>query len=452
MSIIFTLLVIAWVGYMIVKKHYPQAVLLIAGMALLAWAVLVNGSGILGAKATTNSPFMDIFQTVQSIMSSRIAGLGLTIMSIAGFAKYMEYLGASKALFSVVSTPIKKVNSPYILLVLTFYMSQFLVLFIPSHAGLAMLLMVTMYPILIRAGVSKLSALGVIGCAQYMDVGPGSGNCILAANIAGLDPAVYFVDYQLPIFVVTTIVLGIVHYFVQKWWDKKEGFIVQKGSLVMDEEEGEQPPKIFAILPIIPMVFILGFSPLFNSPIKLNVATAMFLSTFIAMVFQYFRVKSFSSTLESLKNMFTGMGTSFAAVISLVVCGEVFAAGLLKIGAVDALTHSAQNIGLGEYTLIILFCFVLAACAFLMGSGNAAFFSFSAMVPSIATSMKIPALALLLPMQIMTSFGRVVSPIAGAIVAIAGIAEVSPVAIVKRTAIPMVVAAAINIIFVFINF
>ena len=121
-------------------------------------------------------------------------------MSIAGFAKYMEYVGASRSLFAVIASPLKMIKSPYILLVLGFFVSQFLVLFIPSHAGLGLLLMVTMYPIFIRAGVSKLSALGVIGCAQYIDVGPGSGNAIMAAKIANLDPAIYFVQYQLPIF------------------------------------------------------------------------------------------------------------------------------------------------------------------------------------------------------------------------------------------------------------
>ncbi|EOI5014252.1 C4-dicarboxylate ABC transporter, partial [Campylobacter jejuni] len=45
-----------------------------------------------------------------------------------------------------------------------------------SHAGLALLLMVTMYPILVRSGVSKLSALSVIAICQYIDHGPGSGN------------------------------------------------------------------------------------------------------------------------------------------------------------------------------------------------------------------------------------------------------------------------------------
>ena len=145
------------------------------------------------------------------------------------------------------------------------------------------------------------------------------------------------------------------------------------------------------------------------------------------------------------------MGNSFATVVTLIVAGEVFAAGLMKIGAVDAMTKGAQNLGLGIDALIILFCVVIAGCAFLMGSGNAAFFSFAALAPKIAAAMKIDVITLLLPMQIMTSFGRVVSPITAAIVAIAGVAGVSPVQVVKRTAIPMGVAALINVAFIFIN-
>lgn len=249
MSSLVSVIVIVWVIYMIVKKHYPQAVLLMAGIILLSWAVFVNGTSILSAKQSSGSTILDVFHTIQIIMSRRVAGLGLTIMSIAGFAKYMDYVGASKSLFALVASPIKKIKSPYFLLVLCFFISQFLVVFIPSHAGLGLLLMVTMYPILIRAGVSKLSALGVIGCAQYMDVGPGSGNAILAASMTGLNPAVYFVKWQLPIFVTTTLVLGVVHFVVQRWWDKKEGYVPNVSAEVLHEEM-ERPPLIYAILPI----------------------------------------------------------------------------------------------------------------------------------------------------------------------------------------------------------
>ena len=273
-------------------------------------------------------------------------------------------------------------------------------------------------------------------------VGPGSGNAILAANITKLDPAVFFVNHQLPIFLTTTIILGVVHFFVQKWWDKKEGFTGHDESVNLVKEDESRPPLIYAVLPIIPMLFILGFSPLLKSKIKMDVVTAMFLSTFISMAFEYVRTRDIRSTLQSLKHMFDGMGNSFATVITLIVAGEVFAAGLMKIGAVDAMTQGAQIIGLGINLLIILFCLVIAGFAFLMGSGNAAFFSFAALAPKIAASMKIDVITLLLPMQIMTSFGRVVSPITAAIVAIAGVAGVSPVQVVKRTAIPMAVACA----------
>jgi c4-dicarboxylate anaerobic carrier family protein len=450
-GIVLATLVIIWVVYMIIKKYFPQAILFTAGIILLLGAYFLGTGPILAAKQSSGSAFLDIFNTIQVLLSSRVAGLGLMIMSIAGFAKYMEYVGASKSLFAVVAAPLKYIKSPYLLLVFGFFVSQFLVLFIPSHAGLGLLLMVTMYPIFIRAGVSKLSALGVIGCAQYMDVGPGSGNAILAANICKIDPAVYFVNYQLPIFVTTTLILGVVHYFVQKWWDKKEGFTGQDVSIDAAKGDETRPPLIYAILPIIPMLFILGFSPLFKSKIKMDVVTAMFLSTFISMAFEYIRTKDFRATLQSLKHLFDGMGNSFATVVTLIVSGEVFAAGLTKIGAVDATISGAQNLGFGIQPLIIIFCIVIACCAFLMGSGNAAFFSFAALAPKIAAAMKIDVITLLLPMQIMTSFGRVVSPITAAIVAIAGVAGVSPVQVVKRTAIPMAVAALINVAFIFIN-
>jgi DcuC family C4-dicarboxylate transporter len=436
---------------MIIKRYYPQAVLLTAGCVLLLYVFFMMHTPILEAKESSGSNFLDVFQTIKSLLATRVAGLGLMIMSIAGFAKYMDYLGASRSLFAVVAAPLRLIKSPYLLLVLGFYVSQFLVLFIPSHAGLGLLLMVTMYPILIRAGVSKLSALGVIGCAQYMDVGPGSGNAILAANVAKLSPAVYFVHYQLPIFVTTTLILGVVHFFAQRWWDKREGFTGYDNSADLAKENEERPPLIFAILPIIPMMLILGFSPIFHSKVNMDVVTAMFLSTFISMAFQFCRIRDFKATMLSLKHLYEGMGTSFATVISLIVAGEVFAAGLLKIGAVDAMISAVQRTGLGIHFLIILICLVICGCAFLMGSGNAAFFSFAALTPKIAASLNIDVLTLLVPMQIMTSFGRVVSPITAAIVAIAGVAEVSPFQVVKRTALPMAAAALINIAFIFFH-
>lgn len=452
LELVIAALVVVWVGYMIIKKYLPQTILIVAGLVLLSAAALL-GHPLLAGKQSCGAVWLDVFKTIQVLFSGRVAGLGLTLMAIAGFARYMEYVGASKALYAVVANPLKKIHSPYILLVLSFFVTQILVLFIPSHAGLGLLLMVTMYPILIRRGVSKLSALGVIGCCQFIDIGPGSGNAILAASTIGINPAVYFVKYQLPISCVIIAAVAITHFFVQRWWDRREQTQSQvfEAAVQTAAAESDRPPLIYAVLPVIPMLLILGFSPLFHTSVKMDVVTAMFISTFVSMIFEYFRTKNMKEVFASLQYFYQGMGKNFAAVVSLIVSGEIFASGLLKIGAVDALIGGAQNAGLGARPMILLMSLIIAVCAFLMGSGNAAFFSFAALTPKIAEFLKVDIATILLPMQIMTSFGRVVSPITAAIVAISGIAGVSPVQVVKRTAIPMAVAALINSIYIFIS-
>ena len=161
--------VTAWVVYMIIKQYKPQPVLLCAGLTLMLCAVAFRISPILPAKETTGLTWLDPVEVVKNLMSTRTAGLGMMLMAIAGFSRYMEHVGASKALYALVASPLRFIHSPYLLLAMAFYVSQVLVLFIPSHAGLGLLLMVTMYPILIRKGVTKLSALAVIGCAQFID-------------------------------------------------------------------------------------------------------------------------------------------------------------------------------------------------------------------------------------------------------------------------------------------
>lgn len=451
LGVILALLVTALVIFMLAKGYKPQPVLLLGGLLLMGLTVAFDLGTLLPEKKTTNFEFFDIFKVFSDILSSRMAGLGLTLMAIAGFSRYMDHVGASKSLFALFEKPLKSVRSPYLLLVVAFLVTQVLVIFIPSHAGLGMLLMVTMYPILIRTGVSPLSALAVIGTCQFIDHGPGSGNVIMAAKTAGIDPAVYFVHHQLPVTIPIIIAVAVAHFFAQRWWDKREGFVFNQDALdKIDHNDHSRPPLIYALLPVVPLVLIIGFSPIFKSVIKMDVTTAMIISTIVALVFEYFRLKSAKAVMDSFMLFFEGMGKQFVLVVSLIVCGEVFANGLLAVGAVDTMITAAQNAGFGVGAMIIVMSFILALAAFLMGSGNAAFFSFAALTPKIAAFLKVDVVTLILPMQIMTSFGRTVSPITAAIVAIAGIAGVSPFQIVKRTAIPMAVAAIVNLVMTFV--
>ena len=449
LTIIVALAVIALVVTLLIKGWYPQAVLFLGGLLLLTCTVLFGWGDLLNAKQTTNFLGFDIFKVFSTGFSSRIAGLGLTLMAIGGFSRYMEHVGASSALFSVFEKPLKMIKSPYIRLGASFLVSQIRVVFVPSHAGLALLLMVTLYPILIRSGVSPLSALGVIGCAQYMDVGPGSGNAILAAQTAGLDVSEYFVYYQLPLFVAVTIALVFVHMIVQRWWDKREGWVFDPNNLQTlagnkSADADKKVPKIYAILPIIPLFLIIVFSKVAGSSIRVDVVTAMLISTIIAMIFEMIRLRSFKDVLASFKLFFEGMGKILVSVVSLIVCGEFFAAGLIKSGFMGTLITAADSAGLGLAAMVIVGGAMLWIFGFIMGSGNAAFFSFAPLLPDVAKTLGVQTVQLIFPLQILVSFGRVSSPITGAIIAIAGLAGVSPFQIAKRTFIPMLFATAMS--------
>lgn len=442
-----TLFIIFFVGYFIVKKFYPQGVLFVAGFLLLCVAILLKDTPILSEKASIGSNFLDIFQYLKDTFSKTTAGLGLTIMVVGGFAKYMDHIGASKALVKITTKPMKKLNSPYLVLALTYVLGQILNIFIPSASGLGVLLMVTVYPILVSLGASPLSATAVIGTTACLDLGPASGNSVLAAKTANLDAALYFVKYQLPVAIFVIIAIAITHYFVQKIGDKNLDYddsgVKTKDSI---DEEDSNVPNYYAIFPIVPLVVILAFSSLFKSSIKMNVEVAMLLSITISMVIEGIRKKTFKNTISELKIIFNSMGSQFAAVITLIVAGQFFAYGLTKVGVINSIIDWTKNAGLGVQPMILVMTAVISASSVIMGSGNAPFFAFAALAPTVAASVNIDPVVIAMPMQLASGIARSVSPITAVIVAVCGISGVSPFLVVRRTFLPMLVGLIVLLI------
>lgn len=134
------IVVIVCVGYLIIKKVYPTAVLMIAGLVLLCCAVLLDVEPGLALKKGTGSEFFDIFKIIQDVFSTTLGGLGLNIMCMGGFAKYMDKLEAGRSLYDVVSAPLKYVKNPYMLAMAGFIVDQLLGMAIPSASGLGLLI------------------------------------------------------------------------------------------------------------------------------------------------------------------------------------------------------------------------------------------------------------------------------------------------------------------------
>lgn len=444
MNIAISLLVIAWVGTLVFKRYKAQAVLFLGGITLLVIAHIAGYGTILPPKQATGNFFFDIFELIRDLFSNRAAKLGLNIMAVAGFARYMDHIGASRALVHLAIRPLRGLKSPYIVLSACWVVGMIIGLAINSASGLAMLLMVTMYPVLIALGVSKLSATAAIATTLCLDWSPSDTGTIFAAELAGLDPVTYWHSFQVPVALCVFPVVAILHYFTQKYFDKRDGHIVRPGEEVIVNEDKmtsselkHEAPPYYALLPLIPLALILSFSNLWISWIKMNIIVAMFIGTVVGMIFQYLRTRDGRQTLEDLQVYFDGMGRQMANVVTLIVAGETFAKGLMATGTISALIEWAKTSGFGGIGITLVMVSIIGVSSVVMGSGNAPFFAFAHLVPTISVSTGVPTVLMILPMHFIASAARAISPITAVIVVSAGMAGISPFDLVKRTAIPM---------------
>ena len=436
MSLIIALLGLVFAGRLILKNYNPQAVLFFTGIVLMAISIFTNNASFV-AKSTGWVGF-DIFEYISQVFSKQSGGLGLNIMLIGGFALFMSAIGASQVMVKVAAKPLMKLNSPYLMLALAFILGQALSLFISSATGLALLLMATLYPVLIRLGCSKAGVAAVLASTCAIEFGPASGNSILAAQTAGMDITAFFVGEQLPIVTVLIIAVALIHALTQRYFDKLDAKSnAEQDSLAHVDDAQSDAPMFYLLLPMLPLFFMLTFSKLGIESIKVSLANAILLSIFIGLVCEFIRVKQAKPVFDKLQGIFNDMGKVFAAVVTLIVAGQTFSMGLKSIGAIDAMLEMASGAGLSAAIIILFMAILTFTISALMGSGNTAFFSFAPMVPQIAQKIGANAADMILPIQLSAGMGRTISPIAGVIIAVAGISGLSPFDIVRRTFIPM---------------
>lgn len=447
---LFALIVIGITGWMIVKRYPTTMVLLLAGLSMIVFAVVCGVTGFL-PKGMKSSGFIwfDIIDLLRSIAVKQVSGIGLLIMVAGGFAAYMDKIGAARALVNVCITPLRSLSSPYLVMVFGYLIGQVLCLVIPSAAGLAMLLLVALYPLLVGVGVSPIASAAVIVTCSGMAMGPGSGTSNLAARVADMDPIIYFVQCQLPVAIPTLIIVAICHYFVQQYYDRKNDDVYTEQAMQATAEE-RNVPVWYALLPPLPIVLMIIFSPLAYKAIRLNTISALLLVWIVTVLIELIRKREVKSVLKDGTCVFKSMGSMFTSIVALIICAEFFANGLKVTGLIDALIYHAQNLGFGLNGMTIVLTGVVGIVSMLTGSGVGAFSSFAALAPDVASGLGGSAASFVNPMQLSCGIMRSISPVAGVMIAMSGAVGVSPVALIRRTFIPMMVGFVSVLVFNFL--
>ncbi|MEI2563310.1 C4-dicarboxylate transporter DcuC [Vibrio metoecus] len=430
--------IIFLVGYFIIKKYNTQAVLLLAGLLMIMLGVMNGDTDFMpkGGKPT-GSIIVDFFEVIHLIASSTLAKLGLIIMAVGGFSKYMSHIGAANAMVQIATKPLSYIKNPYLVLAMAYITGQLINIFIPSATGLSLLLLVAMYPVLVGVGCNPAAAAAVVATTGCLDLGPASSAANKAAEVSGIDVATYFVSYQLQVSIAAMVVIASLHFVCQRYFDRKDAENGVQSEFNIQEKEQRVVPKWFAIFPVLPLGLLLTFSPFGIDTIKMNVVTAMFIALFISMVFDYVLTRDGKTVAASLRVYLDGMGGVFASVVSLIIAAQVFVMGLETIGFISLLLDSASSLGFGYIAMVLVLVSIIVLVTLLSGSGNASFFSFSNLAPEVASQVGAPIAAVAMPMQLASGLMRSASPVAGVIIACAAVANVSPIDLAKRTVIPM---------------
>ena len=437
LEIIVSTLILVICGYLIAKNYDAKIVLFGAGL-LLMFAAVGLGHPLLPAAQSSGLSWLDPFVQIKQIFISQMGNVGLTIMVLFGFSSYMSHIGANDVTVMLLTRPLSRIRSPYLLVPVIFLLGNLLSLVVPSAASLAVLLMATLYPVLKASNMSSLTAGAVIATTATIMPSPLGADNVLAAQKLGIPLVEYIVSYHAPISLPTLALMAVVHYFWQKAMDKRQQ---ARGGL---EEKDESlalptglPPAYYGLFPVLPLVLVLLFGICFTH-ISLGLVEITFVCLLLTIGVELLRKGNIKETSKEFAIFFTGMGAGLAQVVSLIVAASMLVEGLKAIGIIDTLVDSVKHIdGVGSI-LMFFFSGTAALIGFISGSGLAVFYSFINIIPEITEKVGVNSVSVALPMQLTANLIRSMSPVAAVIIVIASITGSNPIEIIKRTSVPII--------------
>ena len=366
--------------------------------------------------------------------------LVMAICSSMGFAFIANYTQCDRSLVHYLAAPIRGLG--VFLIPICTAVTFFINIAIPSAAGCAAAVGSTLIPVMLRAGIKPAAAAAaVMGGTIGSYLSPGTSHNPFVAEMAGID-VMEFIGFHAMWSILCGVILVVGLLVVcLVLGDHKGGKDEDAQAAAQKADDGFKPNALKAIMPLVPIT-ILVVGNVWVPAIKMGVAQAMVLGAVITLVVAYAMDRT--NPQEFSKKFFNGMGKGYADVMGIIIAAGVFAAGLRATGLidtfVDVLKHSNDIArwggSLGPWIM-----------GTITGSGDAATMAFNEAVTPHAPEfgMEIKALGALAFLT--GALGRTMSPIAGAMVVVSGIAMANPMDVAKRTALPCTIAVFVLALF-----
>ena len=378
----------------IIRKYETRTVLLVAG------ALMCFIGGVMGQ-------FMDSF--VKTMIHGSLVP---TICTVMGFAFVMKHTECDQHLVHALSGLISKSHA--IIIPLAMLVTWWLNIAVTSAAGAAAAIGSILIPALIAAGVHPAMAGAAILAGTWGSaISPGNTHVAFISKMANVDVMFVVLETALPAIIASLVVavsLTLVAAFRKEGPSKaRQEALAEQGTASIVSKFKVNGLK--AMAPIVPLVILvvtnLNIAALKDMGIaKVSVPAAMIIGCVVALIIAR------ANPQEVTKDFFKGMGLTDALLTYM---------------------KDSQSIAkiAGSFGPFII--------AILSGSGDAAALAFNGAITPHAASFGMNMVDLGSLAQISGAIGRSTSPVAGAAIICASLANVGPMELAKRNIVPMLV-------------
>ena len=401
-------LAIVLVTFWLIYKNYEARLVLTLSGVLMA----LIGQVALGSPTTVGAA-VDAF--VKQLVNG---GLVPVIVTVMGFGAVMTYTKCSDHLVNALVRPLTHV--PAIVVPGAAIITWVLNIVLPSAAGVAAAVGVLLIPALIALKVRPVMAAAAVFLGTWGSViSPGlmfnpqiASIAYKAGEIPTADSMIVILQEALPAalgILIAALVLAAISMML------KEGVGSVKEETETDREMANfKINPIMAIIPVIPLFLLVVASKQVGwlDTKTFSVPVCMLIGTALGMVVGLVHKQDVG---ETSKRFCKGAGDGFNNVVILIAAAAV-----------------------GPFLMAVV-----------SGSGNAAALAFNEAITPHAADFGMTIVQLGAVAQIAAGIGRTMSPVAGGVIILAGIAGVNPMQVVKRTALPCVAAVIVTTIAMF---
>ncbi|MHC1759026.1 MAG: C4-dicarboxylate transporter DcuC [Negativicutes bacterium] len=358
-------------------------------------------------------------------------GLVTVICTVMGFAYVMKLTKCDAHLVHLLAGALGKFR--VILIPGTVIVTFLINIALPSAAGCGAAVGAIMIPTLIGAGVNPIMAACAVFAGTWGSVfNPGSAHVPFIAKLGNSDVMTVIAGHTTAA-VVCIVTVAVLLTIIAR-------YLKEDGSGEVAEATGVKKNNDFqvnilkAMVPIIPLLLLVLGSKQIKLLPEISVPAAMLIGAALGFAVTLKQVDEVS------KQFFDGMGNAYGNVIGIIIAASVFTTGMEAIGLTGSLITAMKSSASIAKIAATFGPFIIAV---LGGSGDAATLAFNGAITPHAPQLGFGILPMGSQAFIAGALGRSMSPVAGVAIVCAGLAQVNPIDMAKRNAIPMIVAAII---------